>query len=608
MEGRAKSNRVRILLITMAVVFVRPTLAGCFDWRETIQNYVVPRYHSFLPFTLSVASPMQKIDPMSPCPFPPARRIVLYAAKGESESAQLLVCPNIECVRAVEIKSSTLIDAESGWVIPSSFVRIREVGYLKANVPNVFGRSKLQPEVLYNQQGADIDPERSVQPYWVTVQVPRKTPAGTYFGTITVTAPDLEPYNLDLVVHVWDFHIPVTQSLPSDFAIRPNVLFSFYSREMMPDGPPDWEKRLPAEDFRMWLEFFLEYRITPQPYAETSGADEMNRPFPLGFYTRVPYLDAHWEGEELKIDWTEADKNWTLLIDGGAKMIRVGYAGHGDIRTGEEGRFWRAYLPQLHQHLKEKGWLDKAYLYGADEPRASLYPMVKSQADMLHELCPGVKYLLTFEGGRPGDSLMGDIDIWCPSIGLYDPSFAKERRANGEQNWVYTCNSSVSRPNLKSYEDSLMHRILPWMMVQQKMDGLLYYGTITWTWHKATLDMVDEKGRLRADWPVEDGGAVFAYPGGKSWLDEPQATTRIENLRDGMEDLECLLMLGKLVEEAKKQNLDKDLIKEAEALSLVPPCLAQGTSDYTKHFQVLETQRHAVSRMVERLARMTQEP
>ncbi len=599
----------KLLLVTASLLVfcaVARSSTNSFDWKDKVLSATDTRQYAYTNYIVSAESPMVQVFSNQEWIKPPVRYIQMAAATNEYESVQIVIKPLIKGLRKVHIEVSDLVNIEaSEYKISSEHIRCRPVGYVYCKLGQTYNPSGWYPDVLLNRSEYDIKPEETAHPFWLTVYVPPGTQAGGYRGTITVHAADVHSVEIPLILKVWDFEIPVTQHLPTDFALRPNLLGAFFGDTR--GECPNWPEYVSPEAYRQWVEFFLKYRITPQPYDENVPWDEeTGQPQRLGFHTRIPFLDCRWEQDDLVIDWTEADKTWQMMVDHGASVIRTAFLGGTNMTSDSPARrFYEQFLPQLRTHLQEKGWLDKAYVYGRDEPPPNLYDLVITQADAVHRLAPGIEFMIPYQSqiGFP-EELCGHIDIWCPTFGAYDEQMAYERKEKGEKVWAYTGVCGVTRPNLYIYEQHIMHRLIPWMCMQQDIQGFLLYGLVTWPppyWGDATLDDVSPDGDILPSWAAGTGGGRLAYPGGQKVTDEPQPSIRLENLRDGMEDYEYLFMLQNMVAQADSQGVHHRLVEEARGLCYVPACLAQGTGSYIPNARVLATQRNAMGHMIEQL-------
>jgi len=492
-------------------------------------------------YQLSVTSPLTRVFRDEVWTGPPAKYLHLAAAANEYESLQLVFDGSLQDVR---VTCTDLIN-QTGDRIAATNIRARSVGYVTIDAwksgDDIYFRGGEYPDVLLNKATFDVD---GLQPVWLTVYVPPATPPGHYNGAVTIRSQDVARQLIPLTVTVWDFELPVQQHLPTSFNMRPNTIVGFFYNLSPPDGPGNWPDFMPAEVYRRWISFLLDYRITPHLYDEQVEYDEDDKPTRLSYYSRVPYLDAEWQDGNLVLDWTEVDRNLELLFKRGAAIANVGYApAHANT---EYRRFWQQYLAQAEAHFAEKGWLDKCYIYGPDEPHArGNLDEVILWMKLLGEWGPNLKRLQTTQHFPPKADFRGCVDIWVPLIGAWNAATAHEYKDRGEDVWVYTGCGGLSRPNFHFQEPAIRHRLLPWVLWQHDIDGLLYYCTVNWPWYKLSVDDINADGSLNESWDSPSGG-YLVYPGGKSIMDAPQASVRLENLRDGLEDYEYLYMLRNL--------------------------------------------------------------
>ena len=65
---------------------------------------------------------------------------------------------------------------------------------------------------------------KKIQGIWVDVGTTTSTPAGTYTGTVTVTAQGKEPVQRSISVNVWDFALPPTSSFKTQFVFDQSMM------------------------------------------------------------------------------------------------------------------------------------------------------------------------------------------------------------------------------------------------------------------------------------------------------------------------------------------------------------------------------------------------
>ncbi|MCS6860513.1 MAG: DUF4091 domain-containing protein, partial [Abditibacteriales bacterium] len=297
----------------------------------------------------------------------------------------------------------------------------------------------------------------------------------------------------------------------------------------------------------------------------------------------------------VSVDFTDFDKAMTRYLDE-FRFNGFNFAILPDT-LGGHARFTPAYnalYKQLMQpilaHLKEKGWLAKAYCYWYDEPEESAYPYVIEGMKTLKEGAPGVRRLLTEQIETP---LCGHVDLWVPIFHLYNHDHAKQRQALGEEVWWYVCTGPrAPYPNNFIDHPALHHRVRAWMAEKFGVDGELYWSA---TYYRR------EQGKLRNPW--QDGMSIS--PDGYGWgngdgmllyppvkepptepvLKGPINSIRWELLREGQEDREYFFLLKSLLNDKGKKSSALAQGRKAyeEAMALVKS-LTEFERDPTKFY------------------------
>jgi hypothetical protein len=92
---------------------------------------------------------------------------------------------------------------------------------------------------------------------------------------------------------------------------------------------------------------------------------------------------------------------------------------------------------------------------------------------------------------------------------------------------------------------------------------------------------------------------ILIYPGPDA---TPLASTRLENLRDGIEDFEALEILKELITRKIPKSEENDkLIKEANELLNVPQELSKNWREYTKDPEVIVNARAKTDELIQKL-------
>jgi len=204
----------------------------------------------------------------------------------------------------------------------------------------------------------------------------------------------------------------------------------------------------------------------------------------------------------------------------------------GHTRPAQEWLAW--FLPQLHRHLEERGWLDRWWQHLRDEPCG-----VEKDYIAIHRAVK--RYAPTF---RTIDALHGPIvpacDCWVPQLGAWGDNLAffRARQQAGDQVWTYVCCGPVERyANRFIDQCSTLPRLIFWIMAKYGATGYLHWG---YNWADGPVPEIDTTGFLPAQGPVQSGDVCVVYPGPHG----PHDSIRWEMQREGLQDYELLRWLA----------------------------------------------------------------
>ncbi|MCX8109429.1 MAG: DUF4091 domain-containing protein, partial [Verrucomicrobiae bacterium] len=286
--------------------------------------------------------------------------------------------------------------------------------------------------------------------------------------------------------------------------------------------------------------------------------------------------------------------------------------------TPEYTHLFNDYLRKIETHLRERGWLHKAYIYWFDEPEPKDYHFVISGMRRLKEAAPGIKRMLT---EQPEPELLGHVDIWCALTPEWTPDRIHERKQAGEEVWWYIC-TAPKAPYVTEFIDhpGTELRLWPWQSWQYGLDGILVWATTYWNSPVAyTPPQLQDPWLDPMSWvsgygtapgtriPWGNGDGRFLYPPRTRphttkcpCLDGPINSIRWENLRDGIEDYEYLWMLRRLVQQIK-ETCSHELLEEAQRLLNVPKHISQDLTHFTTDPRHILEHRSKVAAMIEKL-------
>jgi len=550
------------------------------------------------------ASSGWKIGRTRPVPKKAGTSVLIRAARNEAEAAQLVVRPR-ETLKGLTASVSDLVGPQ-GTLIPAARIDLLRVHYVPVAQPSdPTGVADLWPDPLPPLREPIDIPGNTNQPLWVRVDVPEEAAPGIYSGTIHLSA---ETYSIEvpLEVQVYDFTLPRRATCTTAFGFSFNNVVRYHGLET------DEQKRAVLDRY---LQNYSAHRISPYDPASMDP------------------IRIDWNGLEPQFDWSAWDAAMTRAIDElGFNSFRLPIQGLGSgtfharrepeligysENTPEYRQALRSYLQGLEQHLRERGWLDEAYVYWFDEPAPRDYEFVMNGFRKLRENAPDINRMLT---EQVESDLIGGPNIWCPVSDSFDPQSSAPRMEAGDSFWWYVC-TGPKAPYAGLFIDhpGTELRVWLWQTWQRGIEGILVWQSNYWTSDAAYPDGLqnpyeDPMGwtsgystpaGVRRAWGNGDGR--FVYPPeaaadgtqGRPVLDGPVDSIRWEMLRDGVEDYEYFAILRDLLKE--RDDLGVDEREAFEELLQVPPIVTESMTEFTRDPAPLEAHRHALARAIEEL-------
>ncbi|MBQ9367916.1 MAG: DUF4091 domain-containing protein [Victivallales bacterium] len=334
---------------------------------------------------------------------------------------------------------------------------------------------------------------------------------------------------------------------------------------------------------------------------------------------------------KLEFDWNGWDRYVEEAITKyHATTIRipVGGLGSGNFRTRREpalfgfqegtpeyAHLMPLYFGEIEKHLREKGWLEKAYIYWFDEPDPKDYEFVMNGFRKLKENCPGIRRLLT-EQVEP--ELIGGPNLWCPHKNRTTRQAVETRQADGDQYWWYI-STACRAPYTGLFIDhpGTDMRVWLWQTWDYNVQGVLIWASNYWTSAQAYPNSLQNPYLDTMGWvsgahlmpgtrqPFGNGDGRFIYPPEAAAdgtqadfvADAPVGCYRLEMFRDGIEDYEYFVMLKKLLA-AKGDKLSAEKRAEYEALLKVPADVSASLTSYTASPAPVEAHREKLARAI----------
>jgi len=549
-----------------------------------------------------------KIPRCRPLPTESAPAARLFAAKNDREAVQIVVRPTKTLqglTAAARVVSADSISAED--------IEVLRVHYHFVDHPtDKTGVRDWWPDALPPLDVPLDVPAGENQPLWVLVHVPKDAAAGDHLIELDLKAEGFSA-TVPIQLHVWDFTLPERNHIETAFGLSTGDIFRYHQLKTEAD------KRKVLD---MYFQSFAEHRISPY---DPTPLDPIRVEF-------VPDADP----PRAELDFSAFDRAMARAVETfhfTGIRLRVQGMGGGTFHaryepkignfgenTPEYQAMFSSYVKQLQDHLREKGWLDLAYIYWFDEPAPKDYEFVRRGMERLKKYAPGLRTMLT---EQPEEALAGPVDLWCAVSPRYDHQAAEKRRAHGEQFWWYVC-TGPKAPYCTLFIDhpATELRVWLWQTWQRNITGVLVWRANYWTSSAAYPDAPQDPYEdpmgyrsgystprgVKAYWGNGDGRFIYpplaaATPGASGpdpVIAPPVASIRWEMLREGIEDYECLYLLSELLAK-KRDSLSPREIRQCEALLEVPDSITSDMTTFTTDPRAIYARRTAVAEAIERL-------
>lgn len=452
-------------------------------------------------------SPMDKYR-KDQLPAKGSKQVSLTAARGEGESAQIIVRPS-EDITALSATCEAFTSS-NGYTIAPELKLVKYIPIKESN-PKSFQVTGLYPDPLVDMYTFDVKAFES-QGIWLDVWVPRSAPVGKYKGSVTVSC-NGKTESIPVTLTVRNVTLAVTPSLKT------------HVWNLVTNTAPD----IPIETRNQLNMQVLKYRISTPPTLPWAGV-----------YSQKP--DGTWIAE-----WSEFDRFTQSFVSAGCTSFRVESIITWGTVMPEASKLpeIKAKLKLLATHLQQKGWMKWFMFYIFDEVPASQLSGVRDICNFIHSVDRDYRVIGTINWHL--QDLVGYIDVWVPHLGAYDAGFADKMRARGDESWVYTCIGAVASNYPTSWIiDYYSHsqRALGWWLWENKCDGYLYWGIdIYWKDPWTDTQLV----------PPGNGDGVLYYPD----PNRPVGTfpypkfpsIRMTMHRDGFEDYDLFSTLDKIIKD-----------------------------------------------------------
>jgi len=516
--------------------------------------------------------PLAKVKPGDPVPTTPAKSVEIYAGRNEFEPFQIVLRAGARDLSGVDIEVSDLRTSD-GAEISRKHVTIYLERFLDLERPSsIEGGTGLWPDPLVPRIDRYAGEKRNAfpftvrqgrnQPLWVEVFVPPAATPGVYSGQASISLGGQVRVHVPIQLTVWTFTLPSTATLKSSFGLSGVSALKKHRGSYTSD-----------EDLfsitRIYAKAALLHRIS------IHGGSMAPPP-------------SEYAGGKMRVDWRPYDAevgpflDSTILSPG--EPLSSAAATSAEIRMpadleADEQKI--SYWNEWTRHFREKGWLDRLFLYLWDEPAAADFPQVLARGRVALRADPAVRSLVT----TPLTSKLKDVvHIWTPLVNCLKPkpgpetycddfppleAYAAEIR-QGKSLWFYqSCGSHgcsiVGGPYFTGWPSYMIdvpgaaNRVMQWLAWKYQMEGELYYS------------MNEAYARQTDPWTSVylsggNGDGTLFYPGrpdrigGRTHI--PIESIRLKLIREGMEDYEYLALFAKLAGQEAAGRYADQIVKE----------------------------------------------
>jgi len=494
-------------------------------------------------YRVNVVSPLEKVfqgDEFASTVS--SEKISIAAARNEYESAQVVIEAPWRLVTIKEIKGTDLV-GPGGAIIPASAIKWDRVDYIETTVtPPYFTDRGLgwYPDPLLPAGEFTVE-HLSRAAVWVTVKTPKDCAAGLYSGTLTIAPQGQRAATIPLNLKVWDFGLTDQTHLKTLTWLGGGVIRQFYGNPWTPEGD-----RKQVEALRAYEDMLLEHRLGP-------GGE----------------VAAYPKKTKDGYDFTETDAALQRLIGKGMNCFFIGTAPNlgREKKTEYTPEFVKQFSEQIKaygDHLREKGWADKAYVYVYDEAPKSAWPEVKKIDRAIKAVAPEARILQCLNEPEGVKDLTGFADVFDVYVTQYHKAGVAASQQKGAEVWLALCCYPMDHPNLFIEYPLLDARATFWICWKYKVNGFEYWSPNSWgsnwqakgdKWPKAPW-VANAFGRYNGD-------GYLVYPGADG---KPYSSIRFEAMRDGLEDYEYLWTLNDLLTKAQAAGKSGPALEEARRI------------------------------------------
>lgn len=542
----------KILVFLMAMTMVLPLFTACKEERQNIAEKPAQEDAVKLWYAYNTENLMQDLA----YPELMAERdatLRMQCIRNDVESIQLMITPSVDVV-SYDFKMGELKNA-NGDVMKADCFEIFAEYYTEItesyNMDSYYGfySDALVPFQNYKDYGCNYISAGMNQGLWINANISAEQAPGVYTGSGELEV-DGAKYPVDFEVTVYDAVMPEENNVRTSIAIWYEYIArgeGYYSTELG----------------EAYYDYLLSKRITPLKAEDTLWTmrnvdgfvnwiiEESQDPM-VTSYT-LPYDSEIYELGTI----VSRDSIMTLLAAMAEKNIELRQAGDDNIDLFKKALYYLGAIcdepsgPRL-QVVRDCDLI-------ITECKAEIANMYfKDQYPDLYESCMKLPHLVTAADNPSlyGSDTEGGVQTWCGQFQTWqsqsqrDSYYARrdtDDRAYGEGLWWYGCESPHAPfINFHMDDDGIANRIIGWMMFDYDVEGMLYWCVN----YYQTADIY----KYPSVYLSAVGDGQLLYPGSKFGIFGPISSRRVEGIREGFEDYECLLLIENAILAYNQEN------------------------------------------------------
>ncbi len=470
---------------------------------------------------------------------PQTNSINIFGIRGEIISGQFIIHTKKD-LENVSLEISAFENQLSGKTLNKDIAELNFVGSvsLTENTPNqpmsVLTRTAPAkfPDYLMSEKEINIL-KKKYQSVWLTVQIPENAESGTFSGKVTVKS-NIGEQTLPVNLTIFPLNMPEERNLKVTEWYNTRNFSKVHG--INEQYSPEWFAML-----KKYAENMVEHR--QNVFRVPAGTIEIYKSATDGLefdFTRFDQIaEIFWSTG--KMDYLETGEFARFGPEGWVdEKIFPGDFNVKDLSSGNlislpGEKVLPILLPALESHLRQKGWLNKTLFHVKDEPSQHNVLSWIEFSRYIHNHAPDLKRIDAVETPY----LLDDIEIVVPKLDHFNSWYDTYKKApdKGVELWFYTVgifqgsllpNKTIDMPLIDS-------RIMHWLNYKYDAKGYLHWG-----WNAWNENPFHETGKH-----IGDGWHVYPAKNGV------MNSLRWEQMRNGIQDYECFLMLEKRISTLK---------------------------------------------------------